>query len=135
VRADQPTASPPGRSAWSAAVGIDDGREPWADTVAARESPTRVRAKRWVAQPLRAPRALERLRQTQGNHGNRPLLVGSPEQVDDRPVRVADPKGGLVQDTDREAVDDTQAGAFLPADRLTVGCDDEPERGGGGRAR
>jgi hypothetical protein len=152
MSADHPTPPPPGRSAWSAAVGIDDGREPWADTVAAREFTTRARAKRWVEETLRSPRALERLRQTQGKDGNPPLLVGSLEQVSYRPVRSTDPEYGLVDDTDREAVDDTQASAFLRADQVTVVWAGEPERprtahrpgvhrnrepnrGGGGRAR
>jgi hypothetical protein len=144
MSAERPTLPPPGRSAWSVAVGIDDGREPWAGTIAAGEFPTRARARQWVEQTIRSPRARVRLRQTQGEDGNRPLLVATLEQVYYRPVGFTDPDGGLVEDLDREPVDDTQATAFLRADRATVVWDDAPavrspeqprRRGGGGRER
>jgi hypothetical protein len=133
MNAEHPSTPEPGRSAWSAAVGIDDGREPWADTVAAREFPTRARAKQWAEHAIRSPRALERLRQTNGKDGNRPLLVATLEQIYYRPVSFTDPAYGLVEDTDREPVDGTQATTSLRADRTTITWDG-PERGqhGGG---
>jgi hypothetical protein len=119
-------------------LGIDDGREPWADTVDAGELPTRQRAKQWAEQAIRSRRALERLRHTQGKDGNQPLLVACLEQVYYRPVAYEHPTYGLLVDTDREPVDGTQATAYLLADRRTVTWD-EPEHGhqagGGGRER
>jgi hypothetical protein len=136
VSAEHPTIQPPGRSAWYAAVGIDDGREPWPDTVDAEEFPTRERARQWAEQAIRSARALDILRHTQGKDGNEPMLVACLEQVYYRPVAFTHPAYGPLEDTDREAVGGTQATAFLHADRITVTWD-EPERGqgGGGRER
>ena len=97
MSAEHPTIQPPGRSAWYAAVGIDDGREPWADTVDAEEFPTRERARQWAEQAIRAPRALERLRHTQGKDGNEPLLVACLEQVYYRPVAFTHPAYGTAR--------------------------------------
>jgi hypothetical protein len=120
-----------GRSAWYAAVGIDDGREPWADTVDAGEFPTRENATQWAERTIRSRRALECLRHTQGKDGNEPLLVAALEQVYYRPVAYDHPIYGPLVDTDREPVDGTQATAYLHADQVTVTWD-EPKRGQGG---
>ena len=133
MSAEHPTTPRPGRSAWWAAVGIDDGREPWADTIDAEEFPTRAAAKQWAEQAIRSRRALERLDHTQGMDGNQPLLVATLEQVYYRPVAFTHPTYGPLVDTDRELVDGTQATAYLHADRTTVTWD-EPERGQGGGA-
>jgi hypothetical protein len=131
MNADRPATPEPGCSAWYAAVGIDDGREPWADTVDASEFPTRAAAKRWAERTIRSRRALERLDHTQGKDGNEPLLVATLEQVYYRPVAYHHPTHGLLTDTDPEAIDGTQATAYLHANRRTVTWD-EPERGQGG---
>jgi hypothetical protein len=129
----EPPTPPPGRSAWYAAVGVDDGREPWADTVDAGEFPIRERAKQWAEQTIRSRRALEGLRHTQGKDGNTPLLLATVEQVYYRPVAYDHPTYGPLTDTDREVIDGTQATAYLLADRRTVTWE-EPERGLGGGA-
>jgi hypothetical protein len=138
MSAEHSTTPPPGRSAWYAAGGIDDGREPWAETIDAEEFPTHAAATQWAEQAIRSRRALERLRHTQGTDGNEPLLVATLEQVDYRPVAYDHPAYGPLVDTDREPVDGTQATAYLHADHHTVTWD-EPERGhqagDGGRAR
>src|SRR4029453_11183989 len=136
MSAEHPTTRS-GRRVWSAMVGIDDGREPWADTIASEEYANRLRAKQWIERTIRSARALERLRQTQGKDGNRPLLVATLEAVCYRPVAFTDPACGLVEDTAGEPIDGTQATAYLRADHVTVVWD-EPERGhqgGGGRER
>jgi hypothetical protein len=136
MSAEHPTTRS-GRRAWSAMVGIDDGRESWADTIAHQEYANRLHAKHWVERTIRSARALERLRQIEGKDGNRPLLVATLEAVCYRPVAFTDPVYGLVEDTDREPIDGTQATAYLRADHVTLVWD-EPERGyqgGGGRER